>query len=516
MFAVALLVLVPLGAITIPVDAGANTITVNNTTDPATTSNNGFCTLREAIDNANSPIVDTTGGDCAAGNGDDRIMFSVSGIITLGSTLPAVLNKLTIDGTGQTITVDGADLSNILTVATGATLNINALTIAHANDGRGEGGAIFSDGTLNISNSTFSDNSVSSGGGAIFSDHNGILTVTNSTFSGNSADFGGGIFNNGTATITNTTFSGNSVTSDGGGFYNNARGIINNSTLSGNGASRHGGGIFSDGTLAVTNSIISNSSGGGDCSGVITGSYNISDDNSCGFGTSTGANGQTIGDNINPLLDPNGLQNNGGPTQTIALLSTSPAIDAIPLAQCPTTDQRGFARPDPEDSTSANAACDVGAFEFTELKNCNTISISGSMEGKLAIAAGNTVQGGYDFTMPTNHPDAHVTFTNGSVTVQVTCPDNSVHPLTISLPMQTYDDPLNSSAWFPSSDSDSPLVYQGSTISNVCGTQTGYATQGATFTAQVCSDDAVDKVNVRFHYRDNSKGAWSGKQSVTP
>ena len=152
----------------------------------------------------------------------------------------------------------------------------------------------------------------------------------------------------------------------------------------------------------------------------------------------------------------------------------------------------------------------------TVVLSCNTISISGSTEGNLPIAAGSTVQAGYDFTMPGSHPDAHVTFTNASVTVQVTCPDNSVHPLTIALPTQTYDDSTNSSAWLPSGDQNSSLVYQGSTVSTVCGSQTGHAPQGATFTAQVCSDDAVNKVNVRFHYRDNSAGGWSGTKSVTP
>src|ERR1700720_4614980 len=66
--------------------ASSNTITVNNTTDPASTSGNGFCTLREAINNANAAS-DTSGGDCAPGTGTDTIKFSVSGTITLGSTL---------------------------------------------------------------------------------------------------------------------------------------------------------------------------------------------------------------------------------------------------------------------------------------------------------------------------------------------------------------------------------------------------------------------------------------------
>ena len=44
---------------------------------------------------------------------------------------------------------------------------------------------------------------------------------------------------------------------------------------------------------------------GGNCGGptpVTDGGYNISDDGTCGFGSITGANGQTLGDSVNPLL----------------------------------------------------------------------------------------------------------------------------------------------------------------------------------------------------------------------
>jgi len=419
--------------------ASTNTITVNNLTDPTSTSGNGFCDLREAINNAQSST-DTTGGDCAVGAGNATIVFSVSGTITLTADLPYIVsNPLTVDGSGQTITIDGNNLYSWTNTA--GPLTLNNLTIANCNpsgitnegqltvtdstfsgnsavygggifnyaqltvtnctfsgnsatDG-GEGGGIFNSlGSVGITDSIFSNNSAENGGG-IFNGE-GVLGVTTSTFSGNSAsgsEGGGGIYNydaqltvarstfsgnsatgsdgggisdyDGDDTIVNSTFSGNSAT-DGGGIYSGAESLtIINSTFAGNSAT-DGGDIDSGAsTLTVTNSIVANSSSGGNCAGAITnGGYNISNDSTCGFGTSTGGNGKTIGNGVNPLLATAGLQNNGGPTGTIGLQATSPAIDAIPIGQCPVIDQRGAPRPDPSGSSSY---CDIGAFEYGDV-----------------------------------------------------------------------------------------------------------------------------------------------------
>ena len=70
------------------------------------------------------------------------------------------------------------------------------------------------------------------------------------------------------------------------------------------------------------------------------------------------------------MLSPAGLTHNGGPTRTISLLDGSPAIDAIPLADCTDqasppnpiiTDQRGFPRPD-----NGEDSCDIGAYEYQD------------------------------------------------------------------------------------------------------------------------------------------------------
>jgi len=424
-----------------PAPKASGPIIVNTTADPGSA---GVCALRDAIAAANGNA--TVNGCVPSGTGTDTINFSVGGTITLvGSGLPAIQNTLTIDGTGQTIILDGASSYGILEVGGGAALNLNDLTITDgssgygggmynnggtttvtnctfsantavagggmynggtatvtdstfsgntagvAGSGAGYGGGILNNATTTVSHSTFSGNSAVDGGG-IFN-YLAVTVTANSTFSGNTAGSGGGIYNDGvaaTATVTDSTFSGNSVVYDGGGILNGGTTTVTNSTFSGNTADINGssgagygggilngvtakvtnctfagnsadlGGILNSGMAMISNSIIAGSKGGNCAEAtVVDGGYNISDDATCRFGTRTGANGQTIGVNVNPLLDPNGLQNNGGPTETIALQPTSPAIAAIPAAQCPPTDQRGFGRPAP-----GQIACDIGAFEF--------------------------------------------------------------------------------------------------------------------------------------------------------
>ena len=79
--------------------------------------------------------------------------------------------------------------------------------------------------------------------------------------------------------------------------------------------------------------------GGGNCDasfGTVTDEdYNISDDDSCDF--TEAPSGKSINGSTTLNLDPAGLQNNGGPTQTIALEDDSEAFHFIPVPDC--TDQ---------------------------------------------------------------------------------------------------------------------------------------------------------------------------------
>jgi predicted outer membrane repeat protein len=213
----------------------------------------------------------------------------------------------------------------------------------------GDGGGIYveGNGTLNVANSAFSGNSATGGwGGGIA--NQGMLTVTNVTFSNNSADgAGGGITNSGVLTVTNSTFSGNSA-GGGGGIINSGVLTVTNSTFSGNSAT-FGSGIYNSGIMTLYNTLVA-ANIGEDCYGTLTAdSFNLDSDGSCDNATQ-----KTVGQiNLGPLAD------NGGSTQTMALLPGSAAIDAGNNAVCPATDQRGVARP--------QGACDVGAFEVVKV-----------------------------------------------------------------------------------------------------------------------------------------------------
>jgi hypothetical protein len=111
--------------------------------------------------------------------------------------------------------------------------------------------------------------------------------------------------------------------------------------------------------VTLQNTIVTNSSSGGNCGGTINSNgYNLSSDTTCNFNNSGDLN------NTDPNLGP--LQSNGGPTETMALLPGSPAIDTGNPGGCTDghghllkTDQRGKPRPDKEDFGS----CDRGAYE---------------------------------------------------------------------------------------------------------------------------------------------------------
>lgn len=344
------------------------TITVTSTAD------SGAGTLRDAISQA------------APG---DTINFNLTypATINLSSDL-TIFSSITIAGPGaNNLAISGQNSTEVLYVTGGAVVTISGVTIEN-------GSAMMGGGIMDFaSNLTLNDSAIvgnaaaTSNGGGIFAFDQATLTLNRTTVSGNTAGApGGGIasYQFSTVTLINSTVSGNTSANGGGGIVSdNSTLTVINSTIASNTATVSGGGVVnSNGTLVLKNTLLAGNNGG-NC--VLTGGtatsdgYNLSDDGSCtAFLTSaTDLNSTAAG------LDTKGLQNNGGPTSTIALLATSPAVDGVPVASCTltdgvtpvSTDQRGVARPQ-------GPACDIGAFELVQSAGFSSFSAKLDVDGE--------------------------------------------------------------------------------------------------------------------------------------
>lgn len=329
-----------------------------------------------------------------ATSGEDVITFGVTGTLGLTRPLPDLTHDLTIEGPGAialTVHRVGAGQFRIFTIAASATVAISDLTIADGaprfgSDGggvlnqggnvtlanlifynnaaaQGRGGALFVDGgTTVLTASTLDENYALNGQGGGIYVADGLVTVDSSTLLGNNAETGGGLFvAGGDVTVVNSTFVENLARGgDGGAIFAQAGATaVLSSTIFNNGSSYGGGGILIQGnSLAARNSLIAYNSAyfGPDVNGALDSlGHNLIKD-------SEGGQGYDATDllDIDPVVL--GLQDNGGPTMTVALRADSPAIDAgDDAADVPDWDQRGEGFP-----RISGAHIDIGAFEVQQ------------------------------------------------------------------------------------------------------------------------------------------------------
>lgn len=331
----------------------------------------------------------TIGGAIGKASSGDTISIAAG---TYDENLTQLYKNMTLQGAGASQTIiDAGGVASAIGVLSSTVLTISGVTLQ---DGVGEkggyGGAIYNQGFLTLTNSIVTGNNIdptsasfcppdSPSGGGIY--NSGAMTVTNSAIISNSIMYyscdsntgvGGGIYNSGIITITNSTVSDNSISGEGNGYGagidNNGVVLLDNATVSGNSIWYYGQGAGLNGGIAVLkNTILADNTTASD-----------SDDSDCyGTLTSQGHNligstlfceftGDTTGDitDLDPQLGP--LQNNGGPTFTMALLPRSAAIDGGNPAGCTdakgnllTTDQRGYTRP-----SVPGGICDIGAYEY--------------------------------------------------------------------------------------------------------------------------------------------------------
>jgi filamentous hemagglutinin family protein len=382
--------------------------------DNSTLSNNEAATEGGGI-SAFSSIVNISNGTEIS---DNTAIGSGGGIDSLDSTLTVENSTITgnlagdfgggINNLNSTLTVIDSTISNNesqLDSGGGGGIENNgdgtiSGSLISGNTAAGFGGGIRNFGFLTISNSTISGNTANLGGGI---DSDGNLFIFDSTLSGNQGTLNGGAIANGTDNssifISGSTISDNIAVGRGGGieFVGGTLDIFN-STISGNQADT-GGGISNTGNLNIANSTLTNNAadlGGGIANGITNdggSAVTLTSSLVSGNGAASGANLTNRGDGIftsggNNLIGSSGnagiegvvldasdivplaevsqilettLADNGGPTQTHALLPGSPAInrgsssDSSSDGGSLATDQRGI--------SVVDGVRDIGAFE---------------------------------------------------------------------------------------------------------------------------------------------------------
>ncbi len=393
-------------------NTGELTVTNSSIVDNASNLGGGIANLGEGIlflhaSQIIENVADSWGGGIYS-PGSAEIQFSTikdnsgelgGGIYRGGSEVTGTLQIEDSMLVGNTVAEDGGALyaTDFLLLRSQVTSN----TAIH------DGGCIFAlgaSGTVTINSSVLSGNSAGQQGGCIYSDSKGAI-IAYSTIADNAAALqGGGIYSTAEMTITHSTINSNESAISGGGIYVNFDPLhLENATISGNKA-LNGGGIANYGEVDLTNvTVVENQAGFGSIDqGVGGGLYNdpgmiatlintivaknedltsnvfgpdcysdLGGINSLGHNLVRIADGcnwpsvpfDLIGDfntPIEPMLGP--LTDNGGDTQTYALLAGSPLIDAGHVLACPATDQRGVSRPADGDG-DGQAVCDIGAFE---------------------------------------------------------------------------------------------------------------------------------------------------------
>ena len=373
----------------LPALAGA-AITVNTTADNAPSAFSchgapGDCSLRQAISWAGETSDGTvvlpaghyqltlTGPEEDSGQSGDldtgsKVQINGAGARTtvidargLGERVFDVLengslglSRLTVTG-GEAIDSSGGGIQTYK-----ATLSLNQVAVrGNISTKTGAGGGLFiKESKVSISESLVAENRNSGNGGGIYSDET-QLSLVNSTIANNVVDtslypdhegwgaYGGGLeLYGGGLVMQNVTIAGNSVRDGNGGLAGYGAGLT----------------IPQEPTdpidpLDIVNTVVAGNTATevektGQCYEPIpSAGHNLEQQEPAGeprcFETAT----DLIAD---PHLGP--LTDNGGETDTLALLTGSPAFNAADAAKCPATDQRGLPRP-------SLGGCDIGAFE---------------------------------------------------------------------------------------------------------------------------------------------------------
>jgi CSLREA domain-containing protein len=347
------------------------------------------CSLREAIKSANS----------VGSNGTVDIPPGQY-LLTLGPL--SVTAPITVAGKGaaRDTTINGGDASQVLTIANASASShtkISGVTIAHGNTTlQGGGIAITSAGPVDITDSAVVDHLTTNVGAGIFLTAGGNLTLTRSLVARNSTPLnGGGLYLRGAAgsfsvaDISRSTFTENSA-AGGSAIHVQPGNTATSSTVNLNlvtiarNTSSAGGMIEGEdadpttgrqpGAVGLLNTIVADPLAGATCGvNVVDHTQNIDSTNDCALDPGSSF------PNTDPKLGP--LEDNGGPTDTLAIGNGSPALDVSVNGGL---DQRGVDR---DNTALAGPHPDVGAYEAIQTAD---LGVSG-IAAPASVAAGESV-----------------------------------------------------------------------------------------------------------------------------
>ena len=434
----------PTGSFTIPANTPAGSYSMRVRSDasssdpPACGTSSGFDETEDYtinVYNCSMPMVlNTNDNGCGSlrdvvlqATAGDTIRFSKyinANNINLTNGQILIDKNLTMIGNGRDSTIiDGQSLSRLFEVALNTSFNIDSICIQNGDISSsggvaGQGGAIFVSGRLHVSNSLFQGNKAQIGGafmapangtadifiekctfrnnqstiqGGVIGFGSDTLSIQNSTFSGNVSNDDAGVIRSISADkvlLTSSTFSGNTASAStglGGVMRDNSSSVEVNSCTFYNNTAQQGGAFYLEtNDFSIRNSILKNtaSSIGQDFN---LPSYTLSD---LGYNlvySTDGNHGIIDGNGIDPRLDV--LADNGGPTQTHALLCGSPAQNA---GTGTLPDQRGIAVFD--------GIKDIGAFEREV--NVNQIENNNITTGPQQFGAEGVLQSSSKITSP--------------------------------------------------------------------------------------------------------------------
>ena len=349
--------------------------------------------------------------------------------------------------------------------AAGVVTITNSLFIS--NSSNGFGGAIYNTGQLFISDSVFTGNAapISYEGGAIYNFGGpaamGQVSIVRTSFNQNTAGYGGAIRNDGIMTLTQSTLANNGTTFNGGGggvIVTGSGGqlLLVNVTLTGSTSmpSNTGSALYVNGSAirvgraTLVNVTMTDNAGA-------NGQVHVANLGVVDFKNTIIANGQCTKDATASLTDSGGnltfnatgcpgtnadpllgaLQDNGGPTLTRAIASTSPARDQGMNTGCPAYDQRGVIRPQ-------GTQCDIGAVEFNAVPvftNVNPTTVClGASSATLTFTGSNLIDGPSGTRIKLNGVPLPTTFVNNTqLKTIIGAADLAAPPHTLTFTLET-------------------------------------------------------------------------------